>query len=99
MHRSTRFGTEELARIEATLRSIEVISGSSEAWYRARFGTGRSRVRIPPSRPLTQPRAAADSGLVHHKSPRTSRRRLDLARLRAPAPSITPQKTTASKRI
>src|SRR5205085_2043949 len=24
-----------------------------EAWYRARFGTGRSRVQIPPSRPLT----------------------------------------------
>jgi hypothetical protein len=59
-HGSTRFGTEELTRIEATLRSIEVTSGSSEAWYRARFGTGRSRVRIPPSRPLTI--RAAQSG-------------------------------------
>ena len=27
-------------------------SGSSEAWYRARFGTERSRVRIRPSRPF-----------------------------------------------
>src|SRR5260370_37570292 len=29
------------------------MSGSSEAWYRARFGTERSRVQIPPSRPFT----------------------------------------------
>src|SRR6266849_2357451 len=26
----------------------------AKPWYRARFGTERSRVRIPPSRPLTQ---------------------------------------------
>jgi hypothetical protein len=31
-----------------------VVSGSGEAWYRARFGTERSRVRIPPSRPLAR---------------------------------------------
>ena len=29
-----------------------VISGIRAAWYRTRFGTGRSRVRIPPSRPF-----------------------------------------------
>jgi len=50
---STRFGTEELGKTERAATCRSVISGSSEAWYRARFGTGRSRVQIPPSRPLT----------------------------------------------
>src|SRR6266851_8155224 len=47
-----------------TCRSV--ISGSSEAWYRARFGTGRSRVQIPPSRPLTARRAYRRSAGCHH---------------------------------
>src|SRR6266849_10988764 len=40
-------------------------SGSSEAWYRARFGTERSRVRIPPSRPLTKSVGRSDSQVEH----------------------------------
>src|SRR6266851_35691 len=42
-------------------------SGSSEAWYRARFGTERSRVRIPPSpRPLhSGPCRGSIGGTVH----------------------------------
>src|ERR1700674_2854439 len=40
-------------RVHRTSSRTFKTSGSSEAWYRARFGTERSRVRIPPSRPLT----------------------------------------------
>src|ERR1700726_4280302 len=40
-------------RVHRTSSGKFKTSGSSEAWYRARFGTERSRVRIPPSRPLT----------------------------------------------
>ena len=41
-------------RVHSTSSRTLKTSGSSEAWYRARFGTERSRVRIPPSRPLTK---------------------------------------------
>src|SRR5260370_19475629 len=40
-------------------------SGSSEAWYRARFGTERSRVRIPPSPPLTDTVGCSNSEVEH----------------------------------
>jgi hypothetical protein len=39
-------------RVHRTSSRTFKTSGSSEAWYRARFGTERSRVRIPPSRRL-----------------------------------------------
>ena len=45
-----RFGTEEPSAL--WIEQENKTSGSSEAWYRARFGTERSRVRIPPSRPV-----------------------------------------------
>src|SRR5580693_4840602 len=60
-------------RVHRTSSRTFTTSGSSEAWYRARFGTERSRVRIPPSRPLThgftEP-AAAESAAANPKSAR-----------------------------
>jgi hypothetical protein len=43
-HQCTRFGTK---RTPGSNQAKTSVSGSSEAWYRARFGTGRSRVQIP----------------------------------------------------
>jgi hypothetical protein len=51
--RELRLGSGPRNRVHRTSSRTFTTSGSSEAWYRARFGTERSRVRIPPSRPLT----------------------------------------------
>ena len=55
------------------------MSGSSEAWYRARFGTGRSRVQIPPSRPLTfkGPLVATTGPTTLHVTRLDARRNVD----------------------
>jgi hypothetical protein len=60
-HQCTRFGTK---RRPGSKRPTTSVSGSSEAWYRAGFGTGRSRVRIPPSRPLHPPQRPAVWAIV-----------------------------------
>jgi hypothetical protein len=52
------------------------MSGSSEAWYRARFGTGRSRIQIPPSRPLP-----SKGPLFATTATRTDPTTLDITRL------------------
>jgi hypothetical protein len=52
--RELRLGSGPRNRVHVTSSRNLKTSGSSEAWYRARFGTERSRVRIPPSRPLTK---------------------------------------------
>src|ERR1700730_17600499 len=52
--RELRLGSGPRNRVHGTSSRKFKTSGSSEAWYRARFGTERSRVRIPPSRPLTK---------------------------------------------
>ena len=50
--RAMRLGSGPRNRVHRTSSRNVNTSGSSEAWYRARFGTERSRVRIPPSRRL-----------------------------------------------
>jgi hypothetical protein len=50
--RELRLGSGPRNRVHGTSSGKLKTSGSSEAWYRARFGTERSRVRIPPSRPV-----------------------------------------------
>jgi hypothetical protein len=61
---STRRGRCRWATICACRKRLVEVSGSSEALYRARFGTGRSRVRIPPSRPLHAPQRPAVWAIV-----------------------------------